>query len=81
MIFYKASSDKKVGFTASKKVGNAVKRNYCKRRLRAIFLELQDELIPGNYILVATVKLHELEYVQTKRSIRWALKKLGCTLC
>ena len=81
VIFYKASSDKKVGFTASKKVGNAVKRNFCKRRLRAVFLELQDEIASGTYIMVATAKLHEIDYAQTKQSIRWALKRLGCIPC
>jgi ribonuclease P protein component len=81
VIFYKASSDKKVGFTASKKVGNAVKRNFCKRRLKAIFFELQDEVTPGIYIFVATAKLHEIDYAQAKRSIRWALKRLGCLKC
>ncbi len=81
MIFYKASSDKKVGFTASKKVGNAVKRNFCKRRLRAVFLEIQEEISSGVYIFVATAKLHEIDYAQTKRSIRWALKRLGCLTC
>ena len=78
MIFYRASSDKKVGFTASKKVGNAVKRNYCKRQMRAVFLELQDELIDGDYILVAKIGLHELSHEQLAKSIRWAMKRLGC---
>ncbi|MCK9256945.1 MAG: ribonuclease P protein component [Sulfurospirillaceae bacterium] len=78
VIFYKASSDKKVGFVASKRVGNAVKRNYCKRRLRALFLELQKEVKSGIYIFIATSKLLEMDHFQAKRSVRWALKKLGC---
>ncbi|MDR1551382.1 MAG: ribonuclease P protein component [Holosporaceae bacterium] len=32
----------RVGFTATKKVGNAVVRNHCKRRMRAV----ADQLIP-----------------------------------
>ena len=34
------SPDVRVGFTASKKVGNAIARNRAKRRLRAISAEL-----------------------------------------
>jgi ribonuclease P protein component len=44
-----------VGFTASKKVGNAVMRNRAKRRLRALAREvLAQEARPGwDYVLVA----------------------------
>ena len=34
-----ASAELRFGFTASKKVGNAVRRNRCKRRLRALVIE------------------------------------------
>ena len=42
-----------VGFTATKKVGNAVKRNRSKRRLRALFLKYSSSLKAGTYIFVA----------------------------
>ena len=45
----------RVGFTASKKIGNAVARNRAKRRLRALAREvLADQARPGwDYVLVA----------------------------
>ena len=46
-------STKLVGFTATKKIGNAVKRNRSKRRLRALFLKYSPSLKCGTYIFVA----------------------------
>lgn len=45
----------RVGFTASKKIGNAVFRNRAKRRLRALVREVMPDLVkPGwDYVLVA----------------------------
>ena len=39
---YLTTEDKsiKIGITASKKLGNAVKRNYVKRRIRSLFFKL-----------------------------------------
>ena len=78
MIFYKASDEKKVGFTASKKVGNAVERNYCKRRLRAVFLELQERLSDGTYIIVAKNQIHTSTHNECLKTILWGLRKIGC---
>lgn len=78
MVFYKSSSNKLVGFVASKKIGNAVKRAKAKRRMRAVFLELQDESKEGTYLFVAKKDILDLEYLHYKKNIKWSLGKLGC---
>ena len=49
----------KVGFTATKKIGNAVKRNRAKRRMRALFCKHSKNLKNGTYIFVAKQSLVE----------------------
>ena len=46
--------------------------------MRAAFLELQNQVVDGNYILVSKSGLHELTHEQFVKSVRWALKRLGC---
>lgn len=50
-----AKTDCRVGFTASKKVGNSVARNRAKRRMRALAAEILPTLAePGHdYVLIA----------------------------
>lgn len=70
--------ENRVGFIASKKVGNAVKRNLAKRRLRAIFFDFQDILNSGMYVFVAKESIHESDYKSLKESLKWSFKRLGC---
>lgn len=47
----------RVGFTASKRVGNAVCRNKAKRRLRALAAEFISSSSPYDYVFVAYASL------------------------
>jgi ribonuclease P protein component len=68
-----------VGYTCSKKVGNAVMRNRAKRRLRAVAHAVLPQMArPGwDYVLIgkhgATI---EVSYEQLIRDLRYALDKL-----
>jgi len=64
-----------VGFTATKKLGNAVKRNRAKRRLRALFYEHSDSLKDGSYIFVAKVGLFDSSYKQLNSDFLKVLKR------
>lgn len=68
------------GVTASKKVGNAVKRNRAKRRMRALVAEfLATQAKPEfAYVVVAREKLLEASYAELQKNMLWCLKKLGC---
>jgi ribonuclease P protein component len=69
----------RVGFTASKKVGNAVVRNRAKRRLREVArLVLPEAGRPGwDYVLVARPgATAERDFEALLSDLRWALKKV-----
>lgn len=51
-----------MGFTATKKIGNAVRRNRAKRRMRAHFRECSPSLKDGIYIFVAKVGLFDASH-------------------
>ncbi len=75
VLFYKKSSEYKVGFVASKKIGNAVHRNRAKRLLRAHFIENIDLLSEGSYVLVAKPVLLSESFLETRKLYLHALKK------
>ncbi|RUM68123.1 MAG: ribonuclease P protein component [Sulfurovum sp.] len=77
VLFYQKNDTHKVGFVASKKIGNAVHRNRAKRLLKAHFIENLEFISSGSYVLVAKPELLTQSYVETKKSYLHALKK--CT--
>lgn len=66
-----------IGFTASKKIGNAVKRNFAKRRLRALFTELSNTLTEGTYVFVAKKDILDCEFSKLRDDLSHALKRVG----
>lgn len=70
---------RRVGFTASKKVGNAVARNRAKRRLRALAREMMGEhTIPRHdYVLIAREDTVERSYTLLRADLEKALRRLG----
>ena len=68
----------RVGFTASRKVGNAVVRNRAKRRLRAIAAEILPQMgHPGtDYVLVARATASERPYAELLGDLEGALQQL-----
>ncbi len=74
MLFYLDDKNKRFSVVASKKVGNAVKRNFAKRRLRALFI--QKELKNGSFVLVAKKDILEADFKQLKYLFNKSLNKL-----
>ncbi len=77
VVFYRKNAAQKVGFVASKKVGNAVKRNRAKRLLRAHFINHASHLETGSYIFVAKEKLLSSSFEKTRQRFTHALHSTG----
>ena len=73
LFFLPHHSDKKIGFTATKKIGNAVKRNRSKRRLRALFLKYSSTLKNGTYIFVAKQSTPDYPYEKLEKEFQKVL--------
>ena len=67
----------RVGFTASRKVGNAVKRNRARRRLRAVAAEVLEHAEPGmDFVLIARAATVDREYQALVGDLVAGLKRL-----
>ena len=70
MFFLPQNGIHKIGFTATKKIGNAVIRNRAKRRLRALFCEYSNTLKDGTYIFVAKQSLYETIHEKLEKDFK-----------
>lgn len=62
---------------ASKKVGNAVCRNRCKRILREIFYNFDNDFSCGAYVLVAKKKILEINFHQASLEFKKIISKMN----
>jgi ribonuclease P protein component len=70
LFFLPQNGIHKIGFTATKKIGNAVKRNRAKRRLRALFCEHSDNLKDGTYIFVAKQSIVDIPHAKLEKDFK-----------
>ncbi|MEO0411694.1 MAG: ribonuclease P protein component [Pseudomonadota bacterium] len=64
-----------VGYTVSKKVGNAVVRNRVKRRLRALASRLLSSE-EATMVLIGRAGAEKLDFPRLEKDLRWALRRL-----
>ena len=68
-----------VGFTATKKIGNAVIRNKCKRRLRELARALLPEYGKGgyDYVFIARATTAQANWADLRKDVEKALLRLA----
>ncbi len=68
----------RVGFTTTKKVGNAVKRNRVRRRLRVLARLMLPILGQKgcDYVLIGRTSTFDKPFDELKKDLRYALKKI-----
>ena len=68
----------RAGAVASKKVGNAVKRNRAKRRIRELFRQNQHELAPGwDLVVVSRYTVPTVSWELLLKDFRHVCKRAG----
>ena len=71
----------RLGITTGVKLGNAVKRNFVRRRIRALYRTNEAGLQPGyDIVVVARTRAIFGRYADLERSFRQLTRKLGLTL-
>ena len=76
-----APGEVRLGFTCSRKVGNAVARNRARRRLRAAAAEVMPEAaaMDYDYVLIGKVETLARPYALLLQDLRTALKRVGAS--
>ena len=77
VMLYAKGRGLQVGFSVSKKVGNAVTRNLVKRRLRECFRPYLGDVKTGLYVIVARPSDAEATFQSLQRDLRYLLRKHG----
>ena len=68
----------RLGITAGTKLGNAVKRNRVRRRIRELYRTNEDRLSPGyDIVVVARTRVIYGSYGELERSFLQLMRKLG----
>ncbi|MDH5189068.1 MAG: ribonuclease P protein component [Rhodospirillaceae bacterium] len=77
-----ADQNLRIGFTVSRKVGNAVGRNRAKRRLRAVCNEIMPQFAkPGfDYVIIGRQATIKRPFEMLKQDLKSALNKTGTAL-
>lgn len=65
-----------VGFTTTKKIGNAVVRNRARRRMREAARAVLADAKPSDIVLIARSETAACPYAQLVKDLRWCLKRL-----
>ncbi len=69
----------RIGYTTTKKIGKAVVRNRCRRRLRAAAALFFGELALANadYVLIARYNTARVDFKELCRDLQYGIKKLN----
>ena len=68
----------RLGITTGVKLGNAVKRNFVRRRIRELYRTNEDKFLPGyDIVVVARTRAIFGRYAELERHFLHQMKKLG----
>ncbi|GHV36855.1 ribonuclease P protein component [Clostridia bacterium] len=67
----------RLGLTATVKLGNAVRRNRIRRRIRECYRSLEPSLKPGfDIVIVARSRAYDVKFTELQREMRALMTKL-----